>query len=49
LFPDLTIGETLQYYGRLHGMSAELIKSRTEFLVDFLTLPDKDRLVSQLR
>ncbi|KAH3702532.1 hypothetical protein DPMN_077556 [Dreissena polymorpha] len=48
LFPDLTIAETLQYYGRLHGMDSDHIKARTDFLIDFLTLPDKSRLVGQL-
>jgi len=49
LFPDLTIQETLKYYGTLHGMTNEGIKERTEFLIQFLTLPDKNRLVCQLR
>ncbi|WAR05285.1 ABCGK-like protein [Mya arenaria] len=48
LFVDLTIAETLQYYGRLHKMTSQLIQTRSDFLVEFLSLPDKHRLVSQL-
>ncbi|XP_053409038.1 ABC transporter G family member 20-like [Mercenaria mercenaria] len=48
LFTDLTIAETLKYFGTLHGMTSEQIKNRTDFLVEFLTLPDKSRLISQL-
>ncbi|XP_052275255.1 ABC transporter G family member 20-like [Dreissena polymorpha] len=48
LFPDLTIAETLQYFGRLHGMDSDHIGARTDFLIDFLMLPDKSRLAGQL-
>lgn len=48
LFPDLTIGETLWYFGTIHAMSGKWIRQRTTFLLDFLTLPDKGRLISQL-
>ncbi|XP_060578520.1 ABC transporter G family member 20-like isoform X2 [Ruditapes philippinarum] len=48
LFTDLTIAETLKYFGTLHGMTNEQIKLRTDFLIDFLTLPEKSRLICQL-
>jgi ABC-type Na+ transport system ATPase subunit NatA len=49
LFKDFTIGETLSYFGRIHGMTRADIAQRTGFLLDFLTLPSKDRLIKELR
>ncbi|KAL4229119.1 hypothetical protein ACF0H5_012158 [Mactra antiquata] len=48
LFTDLSISETLKYFGTLHGMTSVQVNARTEFLVDFLTLPEKSRLICQL-
>ncbi|KAH9407952.1 hypothetical protein TYRP_011603 [Tyrophagus putrescentiae] len=47
LYPDLTIGETLQYFASLYGMDSESTASRTAFLVDFLNLPNKDHFVGK--
>lgn len=48
LFPDFTIQETLFFFARLFGMKDRKIKERVRFLVSFLELPDKDRLVGNL-
>nr|XP_022323233.1 ABC transporter G family member 20-like [Crassostrea virginica] len=48
LFNKMTIGETLSYFGRIHRMSSSERKSRTEFLLQFLTLPEASRLVENL-
>ncbi|XP_076032357.1 ABC-type transporter snustorr [Oratosquilla oratoria] len=48
LFQEFTICETLQYFGRIHGMSHLSIARKTEFLIKFLDLPSDKRLISQL-
>lgn len=48
LFNKMTIEETLSYFGRIHRMSSSKRKSRMEFLLQFLTLPEADRLVENL-
>ncbi len=48
LFPDFTIEETLNYFGRLYHLKDSLIRERTLFLLKFLDLPDKGRLVGNL-
>ncbi|KAL5019992.1 hypothetical protein ScPMuIL_002884 [Solemya velum] len=48
LFNDFTIGETLSYFGRIHRMTREEVRSRTEFLLDLLTLPSQKRIVKEL-
>ncbi|KAI1287610.1 ABC transporter G family member 20 [Halotydeus destructor] len=48
LFPDFTIEETLIFFGRLYGMKLKRIKERVKFLVGFLELPSKSRLVGRL-
>jgi ABC-type multidrug transport system ATPase subunit len=45
LVNELTIPETLWFYGTLHGVSADIIKSNSKFLVDLLELPDDGELV----
>ncbi|KAI0241754.1 ABC transporter G family member 20 [Lamellibrachia satsuma] len=47
LYQSFTIGETLFYFGRIHKMKSEQIKSRLKFLCDFLRLPPEGRLVKQ--
>ena len=49
LYNEFTIGETLALFGRLHQMTRQAIQERTEFLLDFLHLPEKGRLISKLR
>jgi len=46
MFPSFTIGETLQYYGQLHGMSDQQIREKTDFMIELLNLPPNDRKVS---
>jgi ABC-type multidrug transport system ATPase subunit len=48
LFPDFTIEETLTFFARLFGMKDKCIKDRIKFLLTFLELPDKKRLVGNL-
>jgi len=38
LYTDLTVIETLQFYGRLHNMTSEEIQERIEWLLEFLEL-----------
>ncbi|XP_054154440.1 ABC transporter G family member 20-like [Oppia nitens] len=48
LFPDFTLEETLNYFGRLYRMKDSVIAKRSEFLLNFLDLPEKRRLVGNL-
>jgi len=48
LYGEFTIRETLQYFGRIFIMTAEKIKERSDFLIQFLDLPNKWRLVMNL-
>nr|WMI51951.1 ABCE1 [Dermanyssus gallinae] len=48
LYPELTIQETLFFFGQVFHMPRHLIKERIEFLLDFLDLPNKNRLVKNL-
>ena len=49
LYQEFTLSEALRYFSRIYGMTDEEIVFRTKFLVDFLDLPDPDRLISQMR
>ena len=49
LYQEFTLNEALRYFSRIYGMTDEEIVFRTKFLVDFLDLPDPDRLISQMR
>ncbi len=49
LYDLFSMGETLHYFGRLHGMSRKQIRQRIKFLLDFLTLPDDSKIINQLR
>jgi ABC-type Na+ transport system ATPase subunit NatA len=50
LFGEFTVRETLQYFGRIYGMSALEVKTQTKFLIKLLDLPDnKSRLVRSFR
>lgn len=48
LFPDFTIEETLLFFSNLYRLDKRRAKDRVEFLVDFLELPDKKRMVANL-
>ncbi|XP_064595500.1 ABC transporter G family member 23-like [Liolophura sinensis] len=48
LYNEFSILDTLMYFGRLHGMDRREIKHRTKFLLDFLSLPSRRRLIKEL-
>lgn len=48
LYDKFTVEETLNYFGRVNGMTSGAIERRTAFLIQFLNLPEKERLISQL-
>lgn len=49
IYEDFTIEETLLYFGKINRMKHSEIKKRIEFLLQFLDLPTKKRLVVNLR
>lgn len=49
VYEDFTINETLTYFGKINKMKQDLIDARIEFLLNFLDLPGKNRLVASLR
>lgn len=48
LFPDFTIEETLMFFSKLYRLDPGRAADRIDFLVDFLELPDKKRMVANL-
>uniref|UniRef100_A0A1B6F783 ABC transporter domain-containing protein n=1 Tax=Cuerna arida TaxID=1464854 RepID=A0A1B6F783_9HEMI len=48
LYEHMTIVETFRYFGKLYGMKQEIVNNRSQDLVEFLDLPDHDRLVGSL-
>jgi ABC-type multidrug transport system ATPase subunit len=48
LYNEFSIDETLFYFGLLHNMKTADSRARREFLIDFLDLPFKTRLVKNL-
>ena len=49
VYDDFTIEETLIYFARLYRLSRQEIKERISFLLAFLDLPHKNRIVQNLR
>uniref|UniRef100_UPI001EAE9E36 ABC transporter G family member 23-like n=1 Tax=Oncorhynchus gorbuscha TaxID=8017 RepID=UPI001EAE9E36 len=49
LYNEFTISDTLTFFGRIHGLSSTDTQARMDFLVDFLDLPQKSKLVRNLR
>ena len=49
LYQEFKLSEALRYYSRLYGMTDEQIVKRTKFLVDFLDLPEPDKLIGKMR
>lgn len=49
IYEDFTIEETLRYFGKINRLRGSEIKKRIEFLLQFLDLPSKKRLVVNLR
>ncbi|XP_043552641.1 ABC transporter G family member 20 [Chiloscyllium plagiosum] len=48
LYNEFTIQDTFWFFGRIHGLSSNDIESRLSFLVNFLDLPEKKKLVKHL-
>uniref|UniRef100_A0A671TRI6 ABC transporter G family member 20-like n=1 Tax=Sparus aurata TaxID=8175 RepID=A0A671TRI6_SPAAU len=48
LYNEFTIGDTLTFFGRIHGLTRKETKARMDFLIDFLDLPQKTSLVRNL-
>ncbi|KAF8781921.1 ABC transporter G family member 23 like protein [Argiope bruennichi] len=48
LYPEITMKETLTYFGRLYQMDRSAIKERISFLTSFLDIPDKNKLIKHL-
>lgn len=49
IYEDFTIDETLRYFGKINRMRTGDIRKRIEFLLQFLDLPSKKRIVANLR
>lgn len=49
LFPELSISETMRYFGRIAGLKSSQLKEHMDFLLGFLDLPDKSRIIRTLR
>lgn len=47
LFAEFTIEETLTFYGVLYRLPKEVIRQSIKFLLTFLDLPDKSRIVGE--
>ena len=48
LYEDLSIGETLSFHGRLQLLEPAQVVQREAWLLDFLDLPDPERVVGKL-
>uniref|UniRef100_A0A6Q2X348 ABC transporter domain-containing protein n=1 Tax=Esox lucius TaxID=8010 RepID=A0A6Q2X348_ESOLU len=48
LYHEFTISDTLNFFGRIHGLSTKVTQLRIDFLVDFLDLPQQSSLVGKL-
>lgn len=49
IYEDFTIEETLRYFGKINRMNSAEIRKRIDFLLKFLDLPNRSRLVANLR
>lgn len=49
LYNEFSIEETINYFATIFSLSHEVKKSRLQNLLKFLDLPDKNRLVKNLR
>ncbi|OTF82848.1 ABC transporter sub-family A-like protein, partial [Euroglyphus maynei] len=47
MFPSFTIEETLYYFGLLHHIPKDEIVKRTNFMIELLNLPPKNRKIEQ--
>ncbi|XP_051936132.1 ABC transporter G family member 20 isoform X2 [Hippocampus zosterae] len=48
LYNEFTIGNTLTFYGRIHGLKSRETQDRINELIELLDLPQKDRVVRNL-
>ena len=48
LYEDLSIGETLRFHGQLQLLEPAQVAQREAWLLDFLDLPDPERVVGKL-
>lgn len=48
LVDELTIKETIFYFGRIYGMNEDRIRERLKILQGLLELPPKERMVGEL-
>ena len=48
LFLEFSMEETLIYFARLYGMTRAKYKERLNFLMEFLDLPSKTRVLEQM-
>lgn len=48
LVNELSIKETIFYFGRIYGMNEDRIRERFKILKDLLELPDSDRTIEKL-
>lgn len=48
LYTELSIYETLKYFGWIAGMSAKRLQDRIVFLMNFLALPEPSRHINKL-
>lgn len=49
VYEEFSIEEMLYYFGRLFNLSPDFLDQRILFLISFLDLPNKNRLVKNLR
>jgi len=49
VYDEFTIEEMLYYFGRLFYLEPDFLNERILFLISFLDLPNKNRLVKHLR
>ena len=49
VYDEFTIEEMLYYFGRLFSLEPDFLNERILFLISFLDLPNKNRLVKHLR
>ncbi|MGH0171906.1 UNVERIFIED_CONTAM: hypothetical protein FKN15_064967 [Acipenser sinensis] len=48
LYDEFTISDTFWFFGRIHGLTSKETESRISFLIEFLDLPEKSKLVRNL-
>jgi len=48
LFGEISIENTLKYFGGLYNMSQTEINNKIDFLIELLHLPSKTSLISKL-